>query len=203
MSKGEKTRQAILDYAVGLASQVGLEGLTIGGLAKDLNLSKSGLFAHFQSKEVLQIQVLSWAEERFVEKVVRPVLGHPAGESRIRALFEYWSKWGLSNTSYLGGCIFLAATVELDDKPGPVRDHLVTLQKEWIESIKRISKSAVEAGFFKEETDHASFAQQLWGIFLSLNFYSRLLKDPQAQSRSRQAFENLILKFRSVKRIKK
>src|SRR5712691_7251134 len=120
MRKGANTRHAILTHATGLASQVGLTGLTIGALADHLRLSKSGLFAHFRSKEALQIQVLEHAAASFVEAVVRPALPLPRGEPRMRALFERWLEWDQSG-ALPGGCVFVAAATELDDRPGPVR----------------------------------------------------------------------------------
>src|SRR5437016_4651213 len=129
MRKGERTRHQILQHALSMASTVGFAGLSIGGLADGLDLSKSGLFAHFQSKEGLQLQVLEYAAGKFVEKVVRPSLTAPRGEPRVRALFENWMKWPrLSGMG--GGCIFVAASSELDDRPGPVRDRLVELQRD-------------------------------------------------------------------------
>src|SRR3954470_4749744 len=121
MRKGEATRQAILDHAAAQASRIGLRGLSIGQLAEELALSKSGLFAHFQSKEALQVQVLEHAAANFVDRVVRPALAAPRGIPRLRALFEGWLAWGDSQAS---GCIFVAAAAELDDQPGPARDRL-------------------------------------------------------------------------------
>src|SRR5882724_10218835 len=115
MRKGTATHAAILDRAGLLATEVGLEGLTIGGLALDLDMSKSGLFAHFRSKEELQMQIIERQQERFMESVVRPVLSTPGGEPRVRALFEHWLAWRASQP---GGCFFTAASFELDDRPG-------------------------------------------------------------------------------------
>src|SRR6266581_4249093 len=140
--KGEATRLAILDHAVRFASQVGLSGISIGRLAGDLGLSKSGLFAHFQSKETLQIQVLEAAADRFVKEVIRPALAQPRGEPRLRALFERWLAWAKSQ-KMPGGCLFVAAAVELDDRPGPVRDKLVRLQLEWLGVIANVVKTGV------------------------------------------------------------
>ncbi len=117
-TKGAITRQAVLERATQLASRVGLGGLTIGSLADELELSKSGLFGHFRSKEALQIQILDHAAARFVESVVRPALREPRGEPRMRALFERWLDWGRSSPMP-GGCLFVAAATELDDRPGP------------------------------------------------------------------------------------
>ncbi|MEO5762114.1 MAG: TetR/AcrR family transcriptional regulator, partial [Vicinamibacteria bacterium] len=118
LSKGETTRAAILDAALATASRVGFEALSIGELAKEVGLSKSGLFAHFTSKEDLQIEVVKKAISKFVELVVTPSLKQPRGEPRVRAMFENWFDW--SRASELpGGCLFIAASSELDDRPGP------------------------------------------------------------------------------------
>src|SRR5687768_6462623 len=116
MRKGEATRQVILDHAATLASEVGLEGLTIGSLAEALNLSKSGLFAHFRSKEALQVQVLEHVAARFVERVVKPALRAPRGEARLRALFDNLLEWPKIE-AFPGGCPIIAATSELDSRP--------------------------------------------------------------------------------------
>ena len=134
MGKGDITRQAILDRATAVASQAGLEGLTIGKLAEELELSKSGLFAHFGSKESLQVAVLENAAEHFVEIVVKPALKAPRGEPRLRALFEHWSLWP-KKSRLPGGCVFVAAGVELDDRPGPARDTLVKQQRDFLSLI--------------------------------------------------------------------
>src|ERR1700704_2875943 len=123
MSKGATTRQAILSHALGLATKLGVEGLTIGRLADDLGMSKSGLFAHFRSKDVLQVEVLRMAAERFIETVTRPALTAPRGEPRVRALIDRWFSWEQS-PPLPGGCPFTAAAFELDDRPGPARNFL-------------------------------------------------------------------------------
>ena len=127
--KGERTRAAILDHALAAASERGLEGLSIGGLAKEAGLSKSGLFAHFSSKENLQIQVLETAVHRFVETVISPALRERRGIPRIRALFDNWLGWD-RDAGLPGGCIFISTANELDDRPGPVRDRLVAYQRD-------------------------------------------------------------------------
>jgi AcrR family transcriptional regulator len=124
MGKGAQTKQAILNHALGLATRVGIEGLTIGRLADDLRMSKSGLIAHFQTKEALQVQVLQTGAHRFVEDVLRPALKAPRGEPRLRSLFEGFLAWEAS-PSLPGGCPLIAASTELDDRPGPARDYLV------------------------------------------------------------------------------
>lgn len=195
MRKGEKTREVILDRALRMASELGLEGITIGRLADELDLSKSGLFAHFSSKENLQVETLDRAAERFTEVVVRPALAVPAGEPRLRALFEGWLDWP-KRVRQPGGCIFAAAAAELDDRPGPARDRLVELQREWLATIERVVLRAKEVGHLGEHVDPAQLAFELLGITLSLNYHARLLRDPRARERAMAAFERLVANAR-------
>jgi AcrR family transcriptional regulator len=194
--KGEKTRGAILDEAVRVASEVGLEGLTIGQLAERLELSKSGLFAHFASKEGLQVQTLERAAERFAEVVVRPALAAPAGEPRVQALFDRWLEWP-RRVRQPGGCIFVAAAAELDDRPGPARDRLVELQREWLATISRAARRAQEVGHFRRDLDPDQFAFELLGAMLTYHEHARLLRDPRALDRVRAAFERLLADARA------
>src|SRR5689334_17795642 len=195
MSKGELTRQAILDRAMAMASQVGLEGLTIGQLALDLSLSKSGLFAHFQSKEGLQIQVLEHAGARFVELVIKPTLAAPRGKPRVRELFERWRTWPKSS-GMPGGCFYVAAATELDDRPGPARDLLVSQQKDWLDIMANIVRTAIAEEHFHEDVDPDQFAYELYGIMLGYHHAARLLADPKADARARAAFEALVERAR-------
>jgi AcrR family transcriptional regulator len=132
MGKGAETRDLILRRALDLASIDGLEQLTIGLLAKTVGMSKSGLFAHFKSKEQLQLSVLQAATERFVRDVVSPALRRPRGRPRVEALFELWLAW---ESAFPGGCPYQAAIVEFDDRPGVVRDYLVETQRDWQDAI--------------------------------------------------------------------
>jgi AcrR family transcriptional regulator len=191
MSKGADTRHAILAHAAGLASQVGLTGLTIGALAEDLNLSKSGLFAHFRSKEALQVQVLEHAAAQFTDEVVRPALKKPRGAPRMKALFDRWLAW--EQTEALpGGCVFVAASSELDDRPGPVRARLVDLQRQWLDLIARSFRLGVGARQFRTDADPEQFAQDLYGIMLAYHHHARLMADPLAERRARRAFRRLL-----------
>jgi AcrR family transcriptional regulator len=191
VQKGERTRTAILERATGLASQVGLTGLTIGVLADDLELSKSGLFAHFHSKESLQIEVLNHAADRFRETVVRPALQEPRGAPRLRALFERWLAWG-RDAALPGGCVFVAATAELDDRPGPVRERLVELQRDWVTTLAITFRAGVEAGRFRADVEPAQVAQDVYGIMLSYHLHTRLLGDAGAEARARRAFDRML-----------
>ena len=198
MAKGDNTRTAILDRGVRLATQVGLEGLTIGRLATELHLSKSGLFAHFRSKEALQIQVLDAAAERFVDEVVKPAVREPRGEPRVRALFDRWLGWARSNSGP-GGCLFVAAAAELDDRPGPVRDRLVALQKGWLEMIAIVFRTGVTEGVFRTDLDPEEFAHDLYAVMLGFHHAKRLLKDPRAEARAQAAFGRLLAAARAAK----
>jgi AcrR family transcriptional regulator len=188
VGKGEQTRQAILDEATAQARKVGLGGLTIGVLAARTQLSKSGLFAHFRSKEQLQLEVLEHARDRFVDLVVRPALQAPRGEPRVRELFRRWLEWD----SQPGGCLFVAAQAELDDQPGPVRERLVGDQRDWVDTIAQVFRSGVREGHFKPDADPEQFASELLGVMLAYHFNSRLLADPKAEQRARAAFERLL-----------
>jgi AcrR family transcriptional regulator len=191
MGKGEQTREAILLHALKLATRVGFEGLTIGRLADDLELSKSGLFAHFGSKENLQVKVLELASRRFVDEVIRPALAAPRGVRRVRALFERWLAWEAS-PSLPGGCPFNAAATELDDRPGPARDYVVRAQKDWLETIANTARTAIHEGDFAAELDCEQFAHELQSIMLGYAHASRLLKDPTARARTERAFDALL-----------
>jgi AcrR family transcriptional regulator len=190
-SKGADTRHAVLERAVALASRVGLGGLTIGTLAEDLQLSKSGLFGHFRSKEALQIQVLDHAASRFVEAVVRPALAQPRGEPRLRSLFHRWLDWARSSPMP-GGCLFVAAATELDDQTGPVRDRLEQLQRDWLGVIATSYRKGIEEGHFSKDADPDQFAHDLYGVMLAYHHAHRLLRDPKAEARARHAFQALL-----------
>ena len=192
MSKGKQTRLMILEHAAARASRLGLEGLSIGQLATELSLSKSGLFGHFRSKEELQIQVLETISDQFSTQVVRPALRLPRGVMRLSALFENWLDWAMAPHGLREGCPLLAATIELDDQPGPVRDKLLEVQQRWIGVLEKTILLGQEAGVIKPDADPKALVQDIYGILLSLHFYHRLLRDPQAEARARKSFQNLI-----------
>jgi AcrR family transcriptional regulator len=189
-TKGEATRRAILDHAVGLASTVGLDGLTVGQLADELRMSKSGLFAHFRSKEALQVAVLEAAVGQFVDAVLRPALSAPRGEARLRALLDGWLRWAL--TRKRGGCLFTAASMEFDDRPGPVRDRIASIQKDWIEFLTTCVRTGQDAGAFQPAVDPEQIAWELYGLMLATHQATRLLDDPRAEARVRASFDRLI-----------
>jgi AcrR family transcriptional regulator len=189
--KGETTRAAILEHATRLATKTGLNGLTIGRLASELGLSKSGLFAHFRSKEALQVQILETAAAKFVDEVIRPALRAPRGERRLRAIFERWLEWSTVHSGP-GGCLFVAAAVELDDRPGPVRERLVVLQREWLDLIANVYRAGAPTGELSASVDPDQFAHDLYSVMLGFHHSSRLMRDPRASSRAHAGFETLL-----------
>jgi AcrR family transcriptional regulator len=202
MGKGSQTRQAVLAEALCTASCVGLRGLTIGSLAEQAEMSKSGLFAHFKSKEQLQVAVVEYAAERFVDLVLRPALREPRGEPRLRALLDRWLEWDSSSEATLpGGCLFISASAELDDEPdGVLRDRFVRNQRDWLDTLATVFRSGVADGQFDSGSDPEQFAHDLYGVMLAFHHASRLLRDPRAEDRARAAFDRLVAALRAPAR---
>ncbi len=192
MAKGEATRQAILARAFELANVVGVSGLSIGRLAEATGLSKSGLFAHFGSKEALEVAVVEEAARQFVQEVMVPALRQPRGEPRLRALFEHWLAWGRRP----GGCFFVGASAELDDRPGPPRDALVQACKDWIDALATAARIAVAEGHLRADADPEQLAFELYGVMMGAHTFSRFLREPDALERTRRAFERLLASHR-------
>lgn len=191
MSKGEETRSSVLDSALALATQVGLDGLTIGKLAEHVGMSKSGLFAHFASKENLQVAILEEAAQRFVAHVVAPALKKPRGEARLRALFDNWIAWSKLE-SMPGGCLFVVAGVELDDRPGPARDRYVASQKDWLGVLAGAARIAVEEKQLRKELDVEQLAHEIYSLAFGYHFTRRIGDPARAERRTRAAFERLL-----------
>jgi len=189
VSKGQQTRTAILDESLQIASRIGFEALSIGQLAEQTGMSKSGLFAHFRSKEQLQLQTLDHSRQWFVDTVLRPALAAPRGEPRVRALFEHWLQW---ENVLEGGCIYVSASIEYDDRPGAMRDALVRNQQDWIDSIATVVRGAVAEGHFREDTDPDQFAFEFNGLTLAYHQTLRLMRDERALDHTRVAFEALV-----------
>ena len=195
MSKGNITRSRIVETALRAASVDGIEGITLGKVAADVGMSKSGLFAHFDSKEALQVDVLNAAAEKFTQVVVAPALTAPRGEPRLRALFEHWLLWE-QHESLPGGCVFMHAAAELDDRPGPARDALVVQQQRWLEMLAKAVRLTIDAGQFRGDVDPDLFAFQLLGVVLGYHHCARLLRDPSAKSRAMDSFDLLVASAR-------
>jgi AcrR family transcriptional regulator len=190
-SKGEQTRAAILDEAVRIASTLGLEGLTIGSLAAATGMSKSGLFAHFGSREELQLAVLERGREKFGDAVLKPGLARPRGVPRLRAMFAHWLDW-TESAELPGGCVMLGAAVEFDDQPGPVRDRVAALQREWMDSLARTVRGAIEERHLRRDTDVEQFVFECFGIALVAHHHRRLFGDKRARARALAAHDALI-----------
>jgi AcrR family transcriptional regulator len=199
MSKGDETRSAVLGSAITLASTLGLEGLTIGKLAEHVGMSKSGLFAHFSSKENLQVAVIEEGIARFLDRVITPALKKPRGEPRVRALLERWLEW--TQADFLpGGCIFVMASVELDDRPGPAHDRLFASQKDWFGTLSHAARIAVEEKHFRKNLDCEQFAHEVFSIAYGYHFLRRLGDAATAEKRSRAAFERLLADASATRR---
>lgn len=180
----------ILAQGIALAYKVGLEGLTIGALATEVEMSKSGMFAHFGSKQALQMAVLEAAAADFADAVVAPALAAPRGEPRIRALVDHWVRCGLTRRP--GGCLFVKASTELDEQPGPVRDLLVELHGRLDDSLARIFAGGVTDGQLRPDADPRQFAADLYGVMLGFYHRHRLLGDVEAERRMRRAVDALL-----------
>lgn len=188
----------MLEVAAREASVVGLSGLTIGLLAERVRLSKSGLFAHFRSKEQLQIAVIDRAGELFAERVVRPALKAPRGEPRLRELFDRLLRWDTGDLALPGGCFFYSVSAELDDAPpGPVRDRFLQAFRDYNDVIATVFRTGITEGQFRPDADPDQFAFDLEGVLMAHHHAGRLLGDPRAGDRARAAFEALLANVRS------
>lgn len=193
--KGERTRQSILERAVDLASLEGLEGLTIGRLADELKMSKSGLFAHFGSKEELQLAVIQAASERYINEIFRRALNHPRGYPRLLAICRAWLEY-VRNRIFPGGCFFAAASFEFDGRPGPVRDTIRHLMNDWIAALEKAVKMAQDEGHVDPAVDAAQLAFELNALFFGANFAYHLLNDEDALNRAWRACESRLESLR-------
>ena len=169
--KGQQTKAAIVDAALGLAAQIGLEGLSIGVVADAMQMSKSGVFAHFGSREELQISVVRDYFRRFDEEVFQPALNEPRGLPRVRALFANWM--ARVAVELKSGCIFISGAVEFDDRPGPVRDALASSVQSWMSALRRSVVLAREAGHLRAEADEQQIVFEIHGLILALHYETR------------------------------
>jgi AcrR family transcriptional regulator len=190
-TKGASTREVVLGHALALASEVGLEGVTIGTLAERAKMSKSGLFAHFESKVALQVAVIDEAADRFVRDVVAPALRKKRGEPRLRALLDNWSTW--SNAEYMpGGCVFVASIADHDSTEGPVRDRLAETQRDWLETLTTAIRICIEEGHFRKDLDPSQLASELVTLAYGAHLMGRLLRDGSTEARHRAAVHRLL-----------
>ncbi|MDQ3060455.1 MAG: TetR/AcrR family transcriptional regulator [Pseudomonadota bacterium] len=188
--KGRQTKAAIVEAALGLATQIGLEGLSIGALAEVMQMSKSGVFAHFGSREELQISVVRHYHARFEEEVFFPALQQPRGLARLQAMFHHWMQ--RTSVELDSGCIYISGAVEFDDRPGPVRDALAGSVQNWLAAMKRAVVQARQAGHLQPEADEHQIAFEIHGLILALHYEARFLKIPGAMARAQTGFASIL-----------
>jgi AcrR family transcriptional regulator len=184
--KGQQTRSAILEAALGLASHVGLEGLSIGALAEMTGMSKSGVFAHFGSREELQISVIREYHAKFEEEVFYPSIRDTRGLPRLQGLFDRWVK--RVSVELDSGCIYISGAVEFDDRPGPVRDALADMVQAWHQALERAIGLAIQVGHLLPDTDAGQILFELHGLILALHHDARFLRNPGALDRAQVGF---------------
>ena len=192
LHKGQQTKAAIVDAALGLATQIGLEGLSIGALAEVMQMSKSGVFAHFGSREELQISVIREYHHRFEIDVFEPALQHPRGLPRLRSLFQNWMQ--RTSAEIDSGCLYISGAAEFDDRPGPVRDALASSVKTWLAAVHRAVVQARDEQHLAKETDAAQMCFEIHGLILALHYEARFLKSTKSLQRTLQGFEQLLLR---------
>ena len=188
--KGRQTRATIVDAALALASHSGIEGLSIGVLAEATGMSKSGVFAHFGSREELQISVVRQYHARFEEEVFRPAMAHARGLPRLRSLFDHWLK--RVSVEIDSGCIYISGAVEFDDRPGPVRDALVAMVQTWRRALERAIGAAIDERHLRADTDVGQLLFEIHGLILAVHHDARFLRHPGSEERARAGFERLL-----------
>ena len=196
-SKGQATRNQILDAALRLASVLGLEGLTIGELAKSVGMSKSGLYAHFQAKDSLQLQVLEQVRDRFVDHVLRPAFRSPRGEPRVRGILKHWVEYLENPRTQAGASVFIAASFELDDRPGPLRDFLIQTHRELFGNLEKAVRLAIEEGHFHSSAQPQQFAFEMHSLVMGFQHAQRLLQETRSKDWLFSAFDQMIARAKN------
>jgi AcrR family transcriptional regulator len=191
--KGQQTKSAIVEAALGLATQLGLEGLSIGLLADVAHMSKSGVFAHFGSREELQISVIHEYFHRFEQEIFYPALREPRGLPRVQALFANWMK--RVAVEIQSGCIFISGAVDFDDRPGPVRDALATSVQTWLTALYRAVVIAKQCGHLLPDADEQQMAFEIHGLILALHYEARFLQNPGSIARANKGFANVLIRY--------
>ncbi len=188
--KGMHTRAMLLDAALALASELGLEGISIGALAEMVGMSKSGVFAHFGSREDLQIAIVQEYYQRFEQEVFYPALKAPRGLPRVRAMFGNWIQRVTEEVQ--SGCIFISGAVEFDDREGAVRDALQRAVRSWLAAMYRAIEQAKEEGHLRPDTDAQQMVFETHGLILSVHYEARFLQEPHALDRIARGFERIV-----------
>jgi AcrR family transcriptional regulator len=195
LRKGELTRASILSMALELASREGLEGLTIGSLAERMSMSKSGVFAHFGSREDLQIEVLKLYNHQFEQEVFYPSLAAPRGLPRLQSLFTRWVD--RVSQEIAAGCIYISGAVEYDDRPGPIRDQLVAMVHAWQGALQRAASQAMSEGQLSAASDPRQLVFETYGLVLALHHDARFMQNPDAVQRAQRGFQRLLASYGS------
>ncbi len=191
--KGQQTKAAIVDAALRMASQMGLEGLSIGAVAAIMHMSKSGVFAHFGAREELQISVVREYHHRFEQDVFFPALKCPRGLPRLEAMFANWMK--LVAVEIQSGCIYISGAVAFDDRPGPVRDTLASSVNTWLAAVRRAVLQASEQGHLQPEVDTEQMVFEIHGLILALHYEARFLNKPGSIARAQTGFAHIIATY--------
>ena len=189
-SKGEQTRLAILDMALAQAAQQGLEGLSIGPLAVALGMSKSGVFAHFGSREELQMSVIREYHRRFSRDVFEPALAQPRGLPRLQALFDNWMH--LTALELDKGCLYISGAAEFDDRPGPVRDALYDMVSDWLAAMRRALSLTRSEGHLSADADVDQMLFEIHALILALHHEARFMRSPGSMDRARTGFKRVL-----------
>jgi AcrR family transcriptional regulator len=190
LMKGRQTKAAIVNAALGLASQIGLEGLSIGALAEVTGMSKSGVFAHFGSREELQISVIREYHDQFESEVFYPALSCARGLPRLQSLFDNWMQ--RTTTEIDSGCIYISGAVEFDDRPGSVRDALASSVNTWQNALQRSVAQAQVEKHLTAKADPLQVAFEIHGLILALHYEARFLRNPGAADRARKGFSEIV-----------
>ncbi len=193
LQKGQQTKAAIVDAALGLATQIGLEGLSIGALAEVARMSKSGVFAHFGSREELQISVVREYHQRFEAEVFLPILKAERGLPRLRQLFANWTQ--RTSAEIDSGCLYISGAAEFDDRPGPVREALASSVKTWLAAVYRTVVQARDEGHLAADMDAEQMVFELHGLILALQYEARFLRSSKSLARTTQGFENILQRY--------
>ena len=193
LHKGQQTKAAIVDAALGMATHNGLEGLSIGALADAIGMSKSGVFSHFGSREELQISVIEEYHQRFEQEVFYPALQAGRGVARLRAMFGNWMQ--RSSVEIESGCIYISGAVEFDECTGPVRDALARSVMTWHGALKRSIEHAKELGELRADVDPDQMLFEVHGLILALHYEARFLKNPGSIARALRGFEHIVARY--------
>jgi AcrR family transcriptional regulator len=202
MGHAASTRERILEQGLALMSQSGLEGVTLGVLADQVGMSKSGLFAHFRSKEEVQIMLLEHTAEVGAAHIIAPSMKEPEGLPRLKAVVRNWFGWA-RRAGLPGGCPVAAGLFEFDDVEGPVRNRILEMEAAWRGLLTKTVTEARSLGHLRNDLDVAQFVWELCGIYLSHHVAQRFLKSPDADKQAQTAFEALLTRAAPVPRRKK